>query len=198
MDAKEQGPAPGATGNGPNANDSRLNDTDGQAAKQLALGLFEQNRKAKLAEARPLFVQVLREQGRSTIDDLRDRMQIPDEYDPRWLGAVPGPLARRGIIRHVGYRKSERRVAHARELRLWELVREPRPGELEDLRGSAPKSDRPAGRPGEGAAGGQGELTSRPDRKDVHAGPGPLFPELRPPYQDPGDVGLDRAGRRRR
>ena len=35
------------------------------------------------------------------------------------------------------------------------------------------------------------------DGRPTAQGAGPLFPDLRPRYRDPGDVGLDRAGRRR-
>lgn len=128
---KEKGPPPGGAGNGQNRNSSDNNDSTGAAGKQWAFDLFQEHRAERLAEARRVLVAVLGETGQATINDVRQRMEIPTEYDPRWLGAVPGPLARRGIIRRVGYVPSGR--AHDRLIALWELVRLPRPGELDEI-----------------------------------------------------------------
>ena len=111
---EKEGPAPDAPGNGPDTEDSHRNVTDGEAGKQLALGLFREHRKEKLADI---------------------------------AGARP-----------------------------------------------AEGPPRPDGRGWDDAA----EAPSRPDRPGVTTGAGPLFPEMRPPYREPGDARLGRAGRRRR
>ena len=138
---------PAATGGGPE-HSGHPHDTASETAKQLALDLFRQNRADLLARACPLFVQILQEKGQATINDLRERMAIPADMDPRWLGGVTSTLASRGIIRQVGYVKSER--AHGREVKSWELAREPEPGELN--RQNAPTS--PVNAPGATKAAG--------------------------------------------
>lgn len=60
MDAEETGPAPDAAGNGPDAEDSRPDVTDGEAGKQLALRLFREHRKEKLADALGLEIVIRR------------------------------------------------------------------------------------------------------------------------------------------
>ena len=44
--------------------------------------------------------------GTATADDVIAAVTLPPEIDPRCLGAVPGPLARAGIIRSDGFVKS--------------------------------------------------------------------------------------------
>ncbi len=193
MDAEKERPGPDATGHGPEADYHHLDHNDGRAAKQLAFDLFHKHRAGLIAEARRHLIEALRQKGRATIENVRERMEVPKGINPKWLGVVPGPLARKGIIRRVGYEQARRATAHARPLSVWELMREPEPGELEDSVGKAP--DRPD-QSKDGGPGTQAEKPSRPDRPAGGAG-WPLFPDARPPYRDPGDATLDRAGRRR-
>ena len=61
--------------------------------------------------------------GAVTADDVADRLPgNPDGIDPRWRGVVPGPLARAGIIRRIGYTASCRPIRHASVITVWELA----------------------------------------------------------------------------
>jgi hypothetical protein len=58
----------------------------------------------------------------ATADDVADLVEPTSDLDPRYLGAVPGPLARAGIIRHVGYGRSCRPIRHASIISIWEIA----------------------------------------------------------------------------
>jgi hypothetical protein len=65
----------------------------------------------------------LLEHGTATADDVAERLgDIPHDIDPRWLGTVPGQLAKAGIIRAVGHVKSGRPSRNASLLTVWGLV----------------------------------------------------------------------------
>ena len=59
--------------------------------------------------------------GFATIDDVRDRVELPGEINPVCFGAVPGHLVRAGIIEPDGFVKVTRPVAHARPVQRWRL-----------------------------------------------------------------------------
>jgi hypothetical protein len=58
----------------------------------------------------------------ATIDDVRECVELPAEIDPVCFGAVPGHLARAGIIAADGFAKVTRQEAHARPVQRWKLV----------------------------------------------------------------------------
>ena len=94
---------------------------DGEAPKRAALRLLEA-RRARLIRAgrRALLLKLL--DGRpASADDVRAAVPTPPGICPKFFGAVPGELARARIIRRVGFVPTARRVAHARQLSLWEL-----------------------------------------------------------------------------
>jgi hypothetical protein len=65
----------------------------------------------------------LLEAGTATADDVAERIgPAPDGIDPRFLGTVPGPLARAGIIRRAGFMPSARPSRNASILTIWELA----------------------------------------------------------------------------
>lgn len=72
--------------------------------------------------AQTVLLRVLLERGTVTADDVRPFVPVPAGIDPKFFGAVPGPLARAGIIRADGYRKSDRKETHARPNRIWTLA----------------------------------------------------------------------------
>lgn len=72
--------------------------------------------------AQTVLLRVLLERGTATADDVRPLVPVPAGIDPKVFGAVPGPLARAGIIRADGYRKSDRKEARARPNRIWTLA----------------------------------------------------------------------------
>jgi hypothetical protein len=49
-------------------------------------------------------------------------VESPPGIDPRYLGTVPGPLARAGIITRVGFDRSCRPSRHASIVSLWALA----------------------------------------------------------------------------
>jgi hypothetical protein len=71
---------------------------------------------------RALLEAMLAGDGFATIDDVRERVDLPAEIDPVCFGAVPGHLARAGIIAADGFTKVTRREAHARPVQRWKLV----------------------------------------------------------------------------
>lgn len=142
MDEKEKRPDSAATERGPVDESRQSNHTEGRELKQLAFDLFEKERGEQLAEARRRFIAIAVERGRVTINDVRNRMAIPPELDPRWLGAVPSPFAHRGIVRRAGDEPSG--CAHGRYISVWELVRIPTSEEIAEIvQGGRRKKARP-------------------------------------------------------
>ena len=195
-------PAAAGDDHGLETESCQLNSSDGGAGKQLALDLLRSHRAVLIAEASRIMVEIARTEGKATTDDVRARMDIPAEVDPRWIGAVPNLLGRKGILRQVGYVKSRRPKAHARPIGVWAWVREPLPGELpgDEAGGSLPVGT-PVGGPdrprGDGAAAA---WPARDRHGPAGAGRGtlPLFGDLQPNGRDDVDgAGRDRAGRRR-
>ncbi len=187
---REEGPAPAGTGCGPDTKSPTLDDTEGLFRKQLAFDLFKQHRAELVREAVRIMVQIATERCTVTTDDVREMMSIPSNVNPKWLGVVPVILARKGILRHAGYVKSRRAKAHGREIKVWELVREPRPGELDNLCTGSNSLTRKT----EPRTSDRATTQARPDRQAV--GAGMLSPDLRPPHCDEGKRGRWRDGRR--
>jgi hypothetical protein len=71
-----------------------------------------------------LFLSILVEQKTATIEDLRDRVQLPAGWNPVIFGAVAKNLASAGKIVSAGYVKSKRPQAHARPVINWALPNE--------------------------------------------------------------------------
>lgn len=72
---------------------------------------------------RALLLKLLESPGATaTADDVRDAVRLPAGVDPRCLVAVPGTLARAGIIRGAGFIKSSRPERHASYIAAWELA----------------------------------------------------------------------------
>ena len=76
------------------------------------------------AARRALLVSLLSQHpsdSRVTADDVRDRVELPQDVNPSVFGVVPGSLAKANIIEAIGYRESRRPDAHARAVRVWRL-----------------------------------------------------------------------------
>jgi hypothetical protein len=96
---------------------------EGRSRKDAAHTLLEACRDVLIRRARRALLIQLMEAGTATADDVADRIgPTGADIDPRWRGTVPGPLARAGIIRRVGYCKSARPIRHSSVLSLWELA----------------------------------------------------------------------------
>jgi hypothetical protein len=99
----------------------------GERRKDAAHALLEARRQVIIRRARRALLGRLLDAGTATADDVADRLgPTPDGIDPRFLGAVPGHLARAGIIRDTGRAlKTSRPVAHARKTTVWKLADRP-------------------------------------------------------------------------
>jgi hypothetical protein len=95
---------------------------DGEERKLAAHALLSARRAVYVRHGQRALLMRLLAAGTATADDVRAAVALPSGIDPVCLGTVPGPLARAGIIRRVGYRDSDRAAAHARPLSLWELA----------------------------------------------------------------------------
>jgi hypothetical protein len=97
---------------------------EGECCKDAAHSLLEATREVCLRRARRALLVELLADGTATADDVVEMIGSAIEgIDPRWRGAVPGPLAQAGIIRDTGRSvKSSRPEAHARKLTVWELA----------------------------------------------------------------------------
>jgi hypothetical protein len=102
-----------------NARDTRIT---GEGRKQAAHASLEARRGQCIRHCRRAFLVHLLEHGGGTIDDVRDVISVPAGIDPKVFGAVPGALARAGIIERCGFTTSTRAVAHARPITVWELT----------------------------------------------------------------------------
>lgn len=105
-----------------NNSSNNPNQPSGEDLKDAALQRHHLRRPALIrATQRSLLTEALA-RGPVTIEDARDAVEVPEGFNPKAFGSVPGTLARSGIIRRVGYVTAQRRAAHARPVSLWELA----------------------------------------------------------------------------
>jgi hypothetical protein len=107
----------------PPNNDYRAGQQEGERRKDAAHALLEARREVYLRRARRALLWRLLEVGTATADDVADRLgPAPEGIDRRFLGTVPGPLARAGIIRRADFVPSARPSRHASILSVWMLA----------------------------------------------------------------------------
>ncbi len=94
----------------------------GESRKLDALAMLADRRDLCVLRGRRALLTALLATGEATDDDVRDTLTLPGGIDPVCLGAVPGALARAGIIRRVGYVPTCRPDAHARPVSVWTLA----------------------------------------------------------------------------
>jgi hypothetical protein len=94
----------------------------GEGRKRLALEFLESLRPVLLRRGRRALLTCLLSNGAATIDDVRHAVPLPVEVSPKLFGAVPGPLAKGGIIKGDGLVRSCRPEAHARPVTFWRLA----------------------------------------------------------------------------
>lgn len=99
-----------------------LQSPSGEALKLSAQAFLEARRELIILRGRRALLTVLLRTGRATADDVRDTVELPEGIDPVCLGAVPGALARTGIIERIGFGPSSRADAHARPVSVWRLA----------------------------------------------------------------------------
>jgi hypothetical protein len=95
---------------------------DGDRAKLEAHALLEARRELYVLRGRRALLGALLLAGTATADDVRASVELPDGINPKLFGAVPGALARAGIIRAAGFVNSTRAAGHARPVKVWELA----------------------------------------------------------------------------
>ena len=104
-----------------NRNDPRTNGrTEGERRKSEQLDNLEAHREIFVNRGRRALLEKCLRDGIATADDVR-AVELPEGMDPRCFGAVPGPLARAGIIRRADFGKSHRRERNASFISIWEL-----------------------------------------------------------------------------
>lgn len=99
-----------------------LSRADGEGRKAGAFALLAARRELLILRARRALLGVLLDNGLATIDDVRDRVPLPDGVNPKAFGPVPGELAAAGIIVADGFTKSRRAESHARPVQVWRLA----------------------------------------------------------------------------
>ena len=96
--------------------------TEGERRKQGRLSLLRERRAVFVRRGQRALLARLLEAGTATADDVAAVVELPDDVDGRCLGAVPGALARLGVVRILDYRRSHRPTRHASVQAVWELV----------------------------------------------------------------------------
>lgn len=94
---------------------------EGERRKSDSHRLIETYRDRLVLRGRRALLTHLLRNGTGTIDDVRDCVPAPPEVNPKAFGAVPGPLARKGIIKANGSQKTKRAIGHARPVTVWKL-----------------------------------------------------------------------------
>lgn len=103
--------------------DRKAGQQEGERRKDAAHSLLEARREVHIRRARRALLLRLLEAGTATADDVAESSgPVPDGIDGRFLGSVPGPLARARLIRRAGFVSSARPSRHASILSIWQLA----------------------------------------------------------------------------
>ena len=94
---------------------------DGEHLRDEAHGQLRAHRQHLIRAGEQVLMRKIIETGSATIDDVRAVVPCPPGIDPRFFGAIPGPLAKCGAIKPIGITRTKREVAHARLLIKWGL-----------------------------------------------------------------------------
>ena len=90
----------------------------GQVIRDAQLNLFEQRDATFLARCRTIAADVCRQQGSVSINDVRERIQLPANLHPSVLGAVfKGKQSKM-----IGFTEANHPQAHARIVRVYTLA----------------------------------------------------------------------------
>jgi len=94
---------------------------NGKERKRAELASLRERRAVFVRRGQRALLERLLQSDTATADDVRQTVELPNGLDPKLFGAVPGPLARAGIIEQAGYRATERPKAHSRPVIVWRL-----------------------------------------------------------------------------
>lgn len=89
----------------------------GRALRNAQLDLFQARDAVFLARCRALAVEIARQQGTVSINDIRAMVKIPAHMHPSVLGAV----FKTKQFKAVGYTEATHPQAHARVIRIYQL-----------------------------------------------------------------------------
>lgn len=95
---------------------------EGERQKLHAQALLESRREALIRNARRALLGLLLTNRTAAVDDIRHCVEVPAGVNPKAFGSVPGMLARKGLIRRVGFRNTHRPEGHARPIAVWQLI----------------------------------------------------------------------------
>lgn len=95
-----------------------LNQTAGQQIRNAQLDFFEQRDPEFLSQCRNLAIQIAMREGEVSINDVRKHISVPPGTHPSILGAV----FRTKQFRKIGLCEASHPEAHARIVRVYELV----------------------------------------------------------------------------
>ena len=95
---------------------------EGERRKLSALATLAERREVYVNQARRALLLALLDGATATIDDARFAVELPAGINPKLFGAVPGALARAGIIRALGFDRTCRPEGHARPVTVWQLA----------------------------------------------------------------------------
>jgi len=95
---------------------------EGERRKLSAHALLAARRAVYLRRGQRALLLRLLDAGTATADDVRAAVELPADIDPRCLGAVPGALARAGLVRRIDYAPSHRPERYASIVAVWQLA----------------------------------------------------------------------------
>ena len=95
---------------------------EGERRRDHAHQILEARRARYILLARRAMLTALLRDGTATIDVVREAITLPDGIGPALFGPAIRGLALAGIIHRVRFERTNRPKAHAREVKLWELV----------------------------------------------------------------------------
>ena len=89
-----------------------------EQARDIVMYRHEQTKRVFLYTARVLAVKVIKEKGEANINDIRERMPIPEDIHPSALGAI----FRDKRFQHTGrYTTAKHSASHARKVGIYTL-----------------------------------------------------------------------------
>ena len=98
-----------------------FNAAEGERRKLSAMAMLEARREVYILRGRRALLAKVLDTDTATADDVRAAVELPDGLNPNCFGAVPGLLARAGIIGLETLRLSARPARHAGINRVWIL-----------------------------------------------------------------------------
>jgi hypothetical protein len=90
---------------------------NGRTLRDAGIARVSQGREDWIAYARDMAISIAKVHGQVTINDVRKRVEMPDDYHPNTWGAV----LRGDAFEPIGYCQATHPSAHARVVRVYKL-----------------------------------------------------------------------------